>query len=226
MRWKKRRGRRDVLVLGDSHAGVFNHALFDTRYGDIFFDVAAISAATVSGLRNPNSKTQALPLFRKAARKSRAKTVITLMGEVDVGFVIWYRAEKYGVPVAEMERQALDSYQKLLLEIAATRKVICVSTPYPTIGDGQDWGEVANARKEVKASRAERTVLTRHFNAEMEAFCAAHGIAYISLDAASLDGQGLVRGELINSDPLDHHYDAPAYAQMIIDAFESRGVTL
>ncbi len=224
-RWKKRRGRDEVLVLGDSHACVFNHHLFSDIYKNVFFDVVAVSAATVSGLENPNSKTQALPLFRKAMRKSRAKTVITLMGEVDVGFVIWYRAEKYGVPVAEMMRQAVDNYQKLLRELAESRKVICVSTPYPTIGDGQDWGAVANARKDVKTPLAARTELTRVFNAEMEAFCRAHGIAYLSLDAESLDERGFVRRGLLNADALDHHYDAKSYAGLIIGKLHGEGVT-
>ncbi len=225
-RWKKRRGRVPVLVLGDSHATVFNHDLFADIYKNVFFDVTAVSAATVSGLENPNSKTQALPLFRKAMQRSRAKTAITLMGEVDVGFVIWYRAEKYGAPVAEMMRQAVDSYQKLLLELAASRRVICVSTPYPTIGDGQAWGAVANARKDVKASLAARTDLTRVFNAEMEAFCRAHGITYLSLDAESLDERGVVRRGLRNEDALDHHYDAKTYAGLIIGKLHAEGVTL
>ena len=48
--WKNRLTLEEILVLGDSHANVFNHASFRAHFNKCFFNVIAVSAATVSGL--------------------------------------------------------------------------------------------------------------------------------------------------------------------------------
>ncbi len=226
IQWKNRLTREEILVLGDSHVNVFNHKLFNAHFRECFFNVIAVTGATVSGLKNPNPKTQALSIFLKSIKRSKAKTVIVMLGEVDVGFVIWYRAEKHKAQVSEMLQQALDNYQNLLLTLAKERKVICVSTPYPTIQDGQNWGEIANFRKDVKASMAQRTELTARFNKTMQAFCLENNIAYLSLDSDTLNEAGSLDARFLNTDPLDHHYDADQYAQLIIDRLKNGNETL
>jgi hypothetical protein len=180
------------------------------------FNVVAIGGATASGLENPNSKTQAAPTFMDAMKKSDARTLIVLLGEVDTGFVIWYRAEKYQASVSEMLGSALASYQEFLMLLKDGRQVICLSAPLPTIVDGREWGEVANARKDVRASQAERTALTIRFNEGMRSFCARNGIAYLNFDHESIGKDGLVDAKLLNSNPLDHHYEPRAYMDMMI----------
>jgi hypothetical protein len=85
-----------------------------------------------------------------------------------------------------MADRAIASYSRFLLEVAASFEVVCVSTPLPTIQDGNDWGDVANARREVTATLVERTTLTLQFNRQMRAFCTQHHIRYIMLDDVSL----------------------------------------
>lgn len=204
-----------VVVLGDSHAVVFDSPSMKALLPTYSFAVTAVGGATVSGLRNPNAVTQAMPHFTSALQASTANSVIVMLGEVDTGFVIWYRAQKHGSAVAQMLQLAVDNYQKLIRDIRQTRQVICISTPLPTIRDGMDWGEVANLRKEVKASLAERTQLTIDFNRLMENFCASEGINYLNLDRLSVDESGRLNESLRNSDPSDHHYDPTAHAMMI-----------
>ena len=208
--------RTEVLVLGDSHAGVFHNKQFTKNFPDYFFEVISVGGATVSGLENPNSKTQALSKFREGAKNSRALTTIVMIGEVDTGFVIWYRAEKQEVSVDSMFEKALKNYGELIIEIKKKSRVICVSAPLPTIQDENDWGEVANARKEVRATQLERTNLTLKFNARMQEFCNDKGVSYISLDSQSLGEDGLVSNKLLNSNLNDHHYDMDKYAELII----------
>lgn len=174
-----------------------------------------VIGATASGLENPNTRTQAYPIFKEAVERSPAETIIVMLGEVDTGFVIWYRANKYRESVSAMKARAIVSYSRFLLEVAARGEVICISTPLPTIQDGNDWGEVANARREVTASQRERTALTLEFNREMQAFCGQHGIRYVMLDQASLGEDGIVRPSLLNPDPRDHHYDPESYACLL-----------
>lgn len=207
---------KKILVLGDSHANVFASPQFARKLPNWHFEVVFVPGATVSGLPNPNAKTQALPIFQAALAASDAKTVIVQMGEVDTGFVIWYRAEKYGVAVEEMLAQALGNYQRLLASIAAKFRCICVSAPLPTIRDGVTAGEVASARSSIKANQRQRTALTLEFNRQMQAWCQANGIACLMLDAASLGEDGLLRSELRNKNEGNHHYDTFLYGKMII----------
>jgi len=208
---------REILILGDSHTPVFNHPSFKKSFPELIFKVVTVIGATASGLENPNTKTQAYPIFKKALKHSSAEKVIIMLGEVDTGFVIWYRAKKYQESVSAMADRAFASYSKFLLEVAARFKVVCISTPLPTIRDGSDWGDVANARKEVTATQLERTALTLLFNRQMQAFCKQHNICYIMLDSVSLGEDGVVTSELINCNPNDHHYEPDIYSRLLIE---------
>lgn len=208
----------EILVLGDSHADVFAHESMAGEFADCAFNVVSVGGATISGLENPNSKTQAMPIFKSALDASKAGIVITLLGEVDTGFVIWYRAEKHNVPVHSMRDVALRNYERFLLELRKERAVICVSSPLPTIKDDNDWGEVANARREVKANQLQRTELTMTFNRSVQRFCQENGLDFLMLDQDSIGADGLVRADLRNHDPRDHHYDQSAYARLIAGA--------
>lgn len=207
----------EVLVLADSHGAVFRHDLFRQHFPDTTLDVRLVHGATASGMENPNSsQTQAYPIFMQALSASPAAKVIVTLGEVDTGFVIWHRAEKYGESVEAMGERAISAYTRLLGEIAATREVLCLSTALPTIRDGNVWGEVANLRKTVTATQLERTELTLWFNRRVQTGCSARGIDYLALDPVSLGLDGLVRPELLNPNPCDHHYDWTRYAELII----------
>lgn len=212
---------REILVLGDSHAGIFLHPVLSDACPGCFFNVIAVEGATISGLENPNSTTRALPVFRRYLRLSRSSVVIVLLGEVDAGFVIWYRSEKYRLPVTDMLEQTIDRFVRFLEQVAATRRVVCISAPLPTIRDGQHAGDVANARRSIRANMRERTRLTLDLNERMRSACDSRGIEYMALDAESLGEDGLVSSHLVNRDASDHHYDAVAYAAMIRGGLES-----
>jgi len=207
-----------LLVLGDSHGEVFRRPLFGTRFPDHAWETVIVPGATASGLENPNdSKTQAYPTFKRALGATAARRVIVSLGEVDTGFVIWYRARKYQEPVFAMLDRAVEAYVRFLGEIAADFDVLCISTPLPTIPDGTAWGEVANLRKEVQASQLARTALTLEFNRRVRLRSAGLGVCYLSLDAACLGLDGLVKPELLNARQSDHHYEPDRYAELIAD---------
>ena len=208
---------REILILGDSHTPIFNHELFKEKFPDLFFNIHTVVGATASGLENPNSKTKAYPIFREAIKKSTAKQVIVMLGEVDTGFVIWYRAQKYQESVASMMDKAIESYSRFLLELAMRFEVVCISTPLPTIQDGNDWGDIANARRDVTALLVERTALTLEFNRIMQLFCRQNNIRYLMLDGLSLGEGGTVKTDLLNSDCNNHHYDPEQYSRLLVD---------
>ena len=213
----KRKLWEEILVLGDSHTSVFFQKDIRRAFPKSFFNVINVGGATASGLANPNSKTQASQRFAEALAETTARRVIVMLGEVDAGFIIWYRAAKYNEPVERVMEQAVATYTGFLLEIQSRpASVLCISTPLPTIKDGTEWGEVATARKEVTATQLERTTLTLRFNQQVQAFCDSHSIAFINLDAVSLGSDGMVRPEMLNSDPNDHHYEPGAYSQILL----------
>lgn len=113
--------------------------------------------------------------------------------------------------------RAIASYSKFLQEVAGHHEAICISTPLPTIKDGNDWGEVANLRREVTATQVERTALTLQFNRAMQVFCRQHAIRHIMLDDISIGENGIVSNSLLNRDSRDHHYDQDSYARLLIE---------
>jgi hypothetical protein len=207
-------GQNEILVLGDSHARVFKED--EAHIPGYYFSVVDAGGATISGLKNPNSNSRALHQFKKALRWYFGDICLVTLGEVDTGFVIWYRAKRHGLEVEEIFEQTVSNYIDFIKSIPSKKHVIILSAPLPTIRDDQDWGEVAGLRKEVDAPLVERTNLTVALNSRMQAFAQQYGIYCINLDAASLDENNTVKQELLNADPNDHHYDARAHLKLIM----------
>jgi len=116
-----------------------------------------------------------------------------------------------------MMDQAIASYSGFLAELKMRFEVVCISTPLPTIQDGNDWGDIANARREVTASQTDRTALTLEFNRAMQRFCAQNRIRYLMLDDLSLGEHGIVKADLLNNERSDHHYDPDPYSRLLVE---------
>jgi hypothetical protein len=213
------RGRRRVIVLGDSHTRVFQR--YVAPRVDAMLDVFVVEGATAQGLANPNSATDAIGIFReRVASASPSQTVFIQLGEVDCGFVIWYRAEKYGMSIDEQLELSLGNYLSFVDELtAAGFEVWVFSTPLPTIADDQDWGEVANLRRSVKANQVERTALTVRYNGLLGDECRARGLRFLDVTSDQLDPvTGCIKNKFMNSNPLDHHLDDSEWGELVIGA--------
>ncbi len=220
------KAKKKLLVMGDSHVSVFNHKILKKALISYKLTALPVGGATVSGLENPNSKTQALPLFMAKFEQIEPDITVLQLGEVDTGFVIWYRAEKYQAPVVEMMDKAISNYKNLIVDLSQKSQVVCISTPLPTIKDDQTWGEIANARKDIVATQKERTDLTIRFNKAIEKICADEKVHYINLDNESIGDNGVVADYLLNSDLLDHHYAQDIYATMLANKLNETMLSL
>jgi hypothetical protein len=209
---------KKYLVLGDSHAMVFNHPLFKLYFPFKYFDVNVVHGATISGIENPNSKTNAHNIFNERLENSTSKNnkIILLLGEVDTGFVIWYKAEKENLDVQIILNETLNKYKNFILKCTKYAPTFVISSPLPTITDDNDWGEVANLRKEIKATQIQKTKLTLEFNSKIKKFCINIGVEYLDLDRYSINNEGFVKSFLLSKNNLDHHYDKKNYAKLII----------
>jgi len=178
-----------------------------------------VQGATAMGLANPHSKTNALPIFAKYIDAQPVnEPLLFCLGEVDCGFVIWYRAAKYGMSISEQFQISLNNYCAFIDEIyqKGHSKIIISSVPLPTILDGQEWGETANLRKEVNATLSERSDLTIEYNERLYSYCVSHGYQFLDISSETLSQQtGVVDEKCRNPNPYDHHLN-PKYMSSVI----------
>lgn len=210
----------NIYVFGDSHVGVFDYLNHKHPLSKYLFNVVRVDGATAQGIINPNSKTNALEVFSDAIHKIEKKEtkLIFLVGEVDTGFVIWFRAQKYNESVESQLTRSINNYFDFLNKVYTWgyKNIYVMSAPLPTIKDYQDWGNVANLRKEVTSTQKERTDLTLQYNALLREHCDKYSITFIDLDTYLLDASsGLLKKKLYNKNINDHHLDNDAYGTLI-----------
>lgn len=218
--------------LGDSHLRPARYAAERGWFDPWECRFTEVGGATAVGLRHPTSKTQALLAYRQELLPFRANTIpIFQLGEVDCGFVIWVRSQRYGETVAMQFEQSLGAYGVFLREIrdAGHANLIVTSATLPTLRDGQLDGEVAHLRREVRATMRERTDLTMRYNQRLAAFCAQEHMMFVDFTPDLVDpATGLLADRLRHPDPADHHLAPEAggriWSSRILEAIRRSGV--
>ena len=138
-----------------------------------------------------------------------------LLGEVDCGFILWRRHERTGVPLDGLVEQAVANYKQFVAATQQLAPVVVLSAPLPTLVDLTNIGDYAGQRRDIKASRAERTALVRMLNEQCGAMARGLDATFVDLDPASLGPGGEVSELLVGADPRDHHYDQVVYAHLL-----------
>jgi hypothetical protein len=213
-------GRRHqhALVLGDSHAAVFRHPSW--RQVPVRFDVHAVGGATLTGLGKVDSASGARKHFDRTVTYAQASrrhpiAIVMLLGEVDCGFILWRRHERTGTPLDGLVEQAVANYRQFVVASQQLSPVVVLSAPLPTLVDLTNIGDYAGKRRDIKASRAERTALVRTLNQQCGEMARDVGATFVDLDSASLGPDGEVSELLVGIDPRDHHYDQVVYARLL-----------
>lgn len=194
--------------VGDSHIQAFEAAamLGLIRRPSRFLSVPG---ATAVGLRNPESHTHAITHFKDALLPVLPDTVpVIQLGEVDCGFVIWWRAQRHGECVERQMAESIDAHVAFIDDLLAAGypTVVVTGTVLPTIRDGQSWGKVARARHEVTATLRQRTDLTLRYNDRLRAEAARRALPYVDITARVMDpSTGLVADDYRSPNPGDHH---------------------
>ncbi|WP_216351889.1 hypothetical protein [Brevundimonas sp. LM2] len=133
------------LVIGDSHVDAI---VAGTKHLTLPCKSILVGGATAVGMRNPNSATNALSQFRDAVIPARSNAIPVLqLGEVDCGFVIWYRAEKLGDSIEAQMLASIKAYFGFVDELlcAGYPTVVVTGAVIPTIRDGELGVEVAKS---------------------------------------------------------------------------------
>jgi hypothetical protein len=205
---------------------VFKDLVKYRRLRRTWLDFLMIRGATAFGMANPNSRTNAFAEFRTVIQRlPRSRPLLFMLGEVDCGFLIWHRAQSTGVPVEEQMEASLRNYVQFLDGLLAEgRTVMVAAVPLPTITDGRVFGEVANARKDVTASLAERTALTVRYNAALRSWCRDRGCVFLDYEAEMLDpATGLIREDLRHPDPQNHHAHPERFLELVARHLQDAG---
>lgn len=216
---------KKILILGDSHARVYfgstnlrgNLKPEDYRMNcvqsDYHFDVHFVSGATAQGAVNPGSKTQALSIFKKTLSTINPDDydyIAIMLGEVDCGFVIWYRSEKYSISVDDQlnltTKNLFDFLDQEVAPLFPPNKIILLGSVLPTIKDNQNWGKIAHLRSSIKATQLERTNLTLRYNDILKQQSSILGFNYIDITGDTLNkNTHLIDDNYLNSNKNDHH---------------------
>jgi len=205
-----------VYYLGDSHVRYFKRAAKLGLLAPHELSGVEVGGATAVGMRNPNAKTNALGRFRDWIRdKPRTATVVFHLGEVDCGYVIWYRADKHHEPVELQMKNSVDAYFEFIDELRdlGFRRIIITGATLPTITDRDQVGEVVVKRSSITATQKERTELTLRYNDSLRRGAAARHLPYVDIDQDVLDpATGVVDERMRNPNPEDHHMNGPVAA--------------
>lgn len=200
-----------VFYLGDSHVRYLKKAARMGLLAPHAVSGVEVGGATAVGMRNPNAKTNAIGKFRaRVSRQPRESVVVMHLGEVDCGFVIWHRAEKYGEPIDAQMASSLDAYFEFVDELLnlGFRKIIITGATLPTITDEDQSGDVVLKRSSVRVSQLERTNLTLRYNEQLNARATERELPYVDISADVIDpATGVVRSRMRNRNPEDHHMD-------------------
>lgn len=216
---------KKILVIGDSHArdyfsstdinGKLKSKDQDMNFvqSDFHFDVYYVSGATAQGAVNPKSKTKALSIFKKRLNKINPNDydyIAIMLGEVDCGFVIWYRSEKYSISVEEQLNLSVNNMfefiQNEVLLKFKPKQVIVMGSVLPTIRDGQNYGKIAHLRSSVKATQLERTNLTLKYNEMLKKRSDNNNYTYIDITRETLnENTELIDDYYLNEDKNNHH---------------------
>lgn len=213
-------GGRNILVLGDSHCGVFEYCFDQGLLAPHWLNCEIVAGATAWGLNNDLSATRAWRKFDHALQRFAACDVVVIMlGECDCSFALWKKAEHLNVPPETLLDHSLAGIRRLVLRVcedspARPRKVILVGAILPTVADAVVPTQDNPLRRAVGASQTERTQLVLAYNEKLGQLAAAMGVAYFDLSVQTMDpARGLVDGRFV-ARAEDHHLSHPASAPL------------
>lgn len=214
----------NILVLGDSHSRVFKYC--NKKQNKIKFNVCDVGGATCQGSVNPNSKTNALKIFKNKILniKKKPNKIIIMLGEVDCGFLIWVRAKKYNISVDDQINLSINNLfvfiKNIIIEKLNMKQtdIIVLGSILPTIKDNLNKKYLNGARKDVTISQKERTKKTIEYNNILKKKCIENNYKYIDITKYILDiNTNTINNIFLNKDPCDHHLDSKSYILWLIE---------
>ncbi|WJW75307.1 lipopolysaccharide biosynthesis protein [Thiohalobacter sp. IOR34] len=216
---------RVVECMGDSHCNIFPVVNRTGCMPGVYFRATVVQGATAYGLANLNSRTGAARIFGEwLSRMPRHRPLLFLLGEVDVGYRAWKKAEQAGVTAREVIEESLLRYFEFM-ELCQARghRVALVTIPLPSVRDS-DAAAMDVQRPGLSASQWERTRLSLEFNAALRRWAADHDAYLVDLDEALLDPDtGTLRKEYYKGKRGGNRLEPQAFARLICRILSGQG---
>jgi len=217
----------NILFFGDSHTEHYIKEGANKIQNDIKFDICFVSGATAQGAVNPHSKTKALSTYRKTLERKKNNNYDyfgIMLGEVDCGFVIWYRAKKYNETIQEQIKIAVNNLEEFLKKDAEKlfpeNKIVVVGATLPTIKDNTDKRFLSGARSEVNASLRERIDCTFEYNNQLQIMAKNNNYLYFDISDETFDQENYcVFPRFFNENPYDHHLNCFHAGNVFVEKF-------
>lgn len=210
------RGHR-ILVLGDSHAGVFEYIFDHDLLPPHLINCEIVGGATGYGLNNDASSTGAFRKFQQGFQRFEHYDVIVIMlGEVDCSSALWLKANAEGRPVTDYLGHSLKGVRRLVdwvLQQQGKRTLVLAGAILPTVKDSQNATQALEARRQIQVGQRARTDLVLEFNAGLRDLAIAKGMPYMDITAATIDSKtGVVADDFLIPGEADHHQSQSATA--------------
>jgi hypothetical protein len=210
-------GGERILVLGDSHAGVFEYIFDNNLLPPHLINCDIVGGATAYGLNNDKSVTGALQKFQDALlRFPDFRIVCIMLGEVDCSFALWNRAMRENSPVCNQIHLVISGIERLLdwaEQQQPPRKFVLLGSILPTIKDHQIDQQSFELRRRIRATRYERTKLVLALNQALKELAHKRGLPYLDITDETIDPTSrTVRDEFLVDEGIDHHQSQPKTA--------------
>lgn len=220
--WRRLQSRmfngRSILVLGDSHCGVFEYCFDRGLLTPHWLNCEIVAGATAYGLNVDTSATQGWQKFDSALRRfADCDVVVIMLGECDCSFALWKKAEQLNLDPASLIDHSLAGIRRLVRRIrdessSPGRKIVLAGAILPTVSDSAAWRQENQLRREITASQVERTQLVLAFNEKLKRLAGELDLAYFDLTAQTLDSATGLVDEHFAASAEDHHLSHPASA--------------
>jgi len=206
-----------IKAIGDSHTSIF-----DAYTGsDYIFEQTRVHGATARGAINPKTKTDSLRIFKEGLSGTIANRVIIGLGEVDCGYIIWYKNKHDGISLEDGIKQSMDglfTFVKQEVEkIYQPSQIILMASIPPTIEDNTDPRFLEGRRSDVNPTLKQRADLTRDWNRLLEKRCKDEGYRCMNINNYIIDSNDRVKNTYRNNNPWDHHLLEHAALPIILD---------
>jgi hypothetical protein len=215
-------GGHKILIIGDSHAGVFEYAFDHDLLAPHLLNCDIVGGATASGLNNDKSVTSSFSKFQASIRRFADYDVVVIMlGEVDCSFALWNRAKLRGESVFEQIPHAVKGVERLLdwsMAQLGRRNFVLAGSILPTIKDEQIDLQYYELRRSVRATQRERSDLVLALNDALRKLAGRRGLHYVDITSRTIDAeQGVVREQFIVAEKLDHHQSQAGTAPLWVE---------
>tara|TARA_B110000495_G_C22848130_1_gene494523 strand:- start:212 stop:877 length:666 start_codon:yes stop_codon:yes gene_type:complete len=218
----------NVLFFGDSHTLRYISKAANKIQNEIKFDCRCVAGATAQGAVNPNSKTKALAIFCQTLERKKSNDYDyfgIMLGEVDCGFVMWYRAKKYNKTIQEQIMLAVNNLEEFLKKDVEKsfpkNKIVIFGATLPTINDNTDKKFLNGARSEIDASLRERIDCTFEYNNQLQIMAKNNNYLYFDISDETFDQKNhCAFPQFLNKNHYDHHFDEHSVAPFFVDKFK------